>query len=466
MSEVSAPAPAPAEKKSLAKHGWGAVKLAFGGVAGLATGVIGVYATALVDKVAKPPKPLANFGCTADGLTVTCNNLASGQTGWWDFGDGSTLEAFDEEQKQLTHTYLKPGNYTVKLVVRNFLNEENDRAVSVDVTASSSAKPTDGPAVAKLTVEPVGNGTAPATFRVRAELKNAQTLLFDTGDKGQKPEWTPAGNGSFERLVVYETPDRYPVQVFAMNGSKVDKQFQAVDVKAPQPGALSVVVKVTDSGTKVDKQTKPLTVPIRVPEKPAGAFERVLLPDAGFTLAEVKLGAVTSKAVKGVKAELSADKKSIKVSGEWTGTVEAVNRAAGGSDVMIPLTLVQEKSAPYTGTQRTVAAPLAFAGSFSLMSDDWTSGALAATLKLPDPPAGVTNLQRKVSLDLHEMTTTAGKAQDRLIGSLPDVSQPAAEYSVKLSNGEGRILRLERTPAGEVKVTVRPQAGAAMRAGK
>lgn len=465
MSQASAPAPTPAEKKTIAKKGWGVVKLAFGGLAGLATGVVGVYATAIVDKVAKPPKPLANFSCTSDGLTVNCNNLASGQTGWWDFGDGSTLEAFDAEQKQVTHTYEKAGGYTVKLVVRNFLNEENDRAVSV--TVGASAQGADGPSVAKLTVEPVGNGTAPATFRVRAELKNAQTLLFDTGDKVQKPEWTPVGNGTFERLVVYETPDRYPVQVFAMNGSKVDKQFQAVDVKAPQPGSLSVVVKVTDSGTKVDRQTKPTTLPIRVPEKPAGAFERVVLPDVGFTFAEVKLGAVTNKAVKGVKAELAADKKSVKVSGEWTGTVEAVNRAAGGSDVMIPLTLVQEKSTPYTSSPRTVAAPLAFAGSFSLMSDDWTSGALTATLKLPDAPAGVTNLQRKVSLDLHEMAVVAGKAQDRLIGSLPDVSKPLEEYTVKLSNGEQRVLRLERTPAGEVKVTVRPQqAGAGTRASR
>ena len=59
-----------------------------------------------------------------------------------------------------------------------------------------------------------------------------------------------------------------------------------------------------------------------------------------------------------------------------------------------------------------------------------------------------------------------GKPQDRLIGSLPDVSKPVEVYTVKLSNGEGRVLRLERTPAGEVKVTVSPQAGAGIRAGK
>lgn len=461
---MSAPA-APAEKKTVAKRGWGLVKLAFGGAAGLATGVIGVYATAIVDKVAKPPKPVANFSATADGLTVTCNNLASGQTGWWDFGDGSPLEPFDPETKQVPHTYVKPGSYSIKLVVRNFLNEENERSVETSVTSTPAAGG-DGPAVTKLTVEPVGSGVAPATFRVKCELKNAQTLLFDTGDKGQKPEWVPAGGGAFERLVVFEQPDRYPIQVFAVSGAKVDKQFQAVDVKAPPAGSLSVVVRVTDSGTKVDKQTKPTTVVVPVPQKPSGAFERVLLADAGFTVAEAKLGAVTSKAAKNLKMEVAADKKSAKVSGEWTGTADATNKAAGGSDLMIPLTLTQERSTPFTGSPRPVAAPLAFAGSFSPTSDDWTSGALSATLKLPEVPAGVVNVQRKVSLDLHEMTLAGGKPQDRVVGQLKEVTKPTEEYTVALSNGERRALRLERLQSGDLKVTVRPLTGAGARAGK
>jgi PKD repeat protein len=460
MSEASAP---PA-KTSVAKRGFGLLKLAFGGAAGLATGVIGVYATAIVDKVAKPPKPVANFSVAADGLTVTCNNLASGQTGWWDFGDGATLEPFNPDEKQVTHTYEKAGSYSVKLVVRNFLNEENDRAVGVDVT--SGAKATGGPAVTSLTVEPIGNGTAPATFRVKGVVQNAQNVIFDAGDKAQQPECLPAGGGTFERLVVFEQPDRYPVQLFAMTGGKVHKVFQTVDVKAPPAGSLSVVLKVTDSGTKVERRSRPETVLIRVPEKPTGGFEKGMLPDAGFTLAEAKLGTVTSKAVKNVKAEMDKDRKSVKVSGEWTGTVEAVNRAAGGSDVMIPLTLTQEKATAYSGTPQSVAAPLAFAGSFSLTSDDWTSGTLAVTLKLPDPPAGVVNLKRAVALELHEMTAKGGKPQDLPIGRVPELTKPVEEYVVKLSNGEQRVLRSEKVSENQLKVTVRPQAGAGSRAGR
>ena len=459
-----AEATAPADKKSIAKRGFGVFKLAFGGLAGLATGVIGVYATAVVDKVAKPPKPVANFSVAADGLTVTCDNLASGQTGWWDFGDGTPLEPFDPEAKQVSHTYARPGSYDVRLVVRNFLNEENDRTVGADVTAAP--KSGEGPAVVTLTAEPVGSGAAPATFRVRCEVKNAQNLLIDPGTDQHRPEWLPAGGGAFERLVVYEQPGLYPLQVFAMSGAKVEKQWKPVEVKAPPAGSLSAVAKVTDTGSRVERRAKPSTVAVRVPEKPAGGFERVILPDAGFTFAAAKLGAVTSKAAKNLKVELAADKKAVRVRGEWTGTADATNKAAGGSDLMIPLELTQERSVPYAGRPQPVAAPLAFAGSFSLTSDDWTAGTLSATLKLPGPPAGVVNVQRKVSLDLHEMTLGAGnRPTDRVVLKVPELTRPAEEYAVTLSNGERRAVRLERTQAGDLKVTVRSAAGGA-RAGR
>ena len=92
---MSATATAPAAP---AKKGFGIVKAAMGGFAGLAAGVFGVYATALVDQVAKPGKPVANFAVNADGLRVNFQNQATGQTGWWDFGDGSPLEPFAPDQ--------------------------------------------------------------------------------------------------------------------------------------------------------------------------------------------------------------------------------------------------------------------------------------------------------------------------------------------------------------------------------
>jgi hypothetical protein len=206
-----------------------------------------------------------------------------------------------------------------------------------------------------------------------------------------------------------------------------------------------------------------MTVLVRVPEKPTGTFEKVQLADAGWTFADAKLGTLTSKAVKNVKAELDKEKKSVKVSGEWTGTAEAVNRAAGGSDVMVPLTVTQEKATAYTGTPQMVPAALAFAGSFSLTSDDWTSGELSATVKLPDSPAGVVISARKVAVDLHEM---GSRQQDRVVLRVAELTKPVEEYPVKLSNGEQRMVRIEKVSANQLKVTVRPQAGTGSRAGK
>ena len=37
----------------------------------------------------------------------------------------------------MTHTYTKPGSYTVKLTVRNFLGDENERSVPVDVATAA-----------------------------------------------------------------------------------------------------------------------------------------------------------------------------------------------------------------------------------------------------------------------------------------------------------------------------------------
>src|SRR5581483_406428 len=97
--------------------GW--VKAAAGAVLGLLSGAGMMYVSVVVDKVVKPAKPVANFAVTADGMTVRCENRATGESGWWDFGDGAPLEPFDPNQPAVEHTYPKPGNYSVKLTVRN-----------------------------------------------------------------------------------------------------------------------------------------------------------------------------------------------------------------------------------------------------------------------------------------------------------------------------------------------------------
>jgi PKD repeat protein len=432
------------------KKGFGLFKAALGGGVGLATGVIGVYATAIVDKVAKPPKPVANFAVSADGLTVTCQNHASGQSGWWDFGDGTPLEPFDPEQKEVPHTYAKPGHYGVKLVVRNFLNEENDRTAPVDVTlAPTGGGPTaGGPAVVGLSVEPVaGSRTAPAMFTVKYEVKNAQQTVLDLGS-GQKPEGSTA-TGMVEKKVVYEQPGVYPLQVYAVNGSAVEKQWKAVEVKPPPAGALSVVAKVTDSGGRAVRKTVPVTVTVPVPPKPAGAFDRPILPEPGATIAEATLDPkYANKAVKNLKVVVAPDKKSAKLTGEWTGTA--------GPEPLVPVAVVQERVTAIVGPPQTVSAhllPPSVFDAFDGKSADLNGGVKTAALALPPTPAGAVNARRTIALQVHEMDAAG---QDRVILNLPDLGKPTDEHPVTLSNRQRHVVRWETLPTGQLRVTVRP----------
>ena len=123
------------------------------GVFALSSGIAGTYATQVVNTVIKPGKPVANFSVAAEGLTVSCQNQATGESGWWDFGDGTSLVPFSADET-VTHTYTKPGSYTVKLTVRNFLRDENERSVPVEVATGPKELP--APLITGFAVTPVG----------------------------------------------------------------------------------------------------------------------------------------------------------------------------------------------------------------------------------------------------------------------------------------------------------------------
>jgi hypothetical protein len=56
--------------------------------------------------------PKANFSVTQDGCTITCNASDDFDTYLWNFGDGITSAV-----TKPTHSYNRPGDYTVKLSV-------------------------------------------------------------------------------------------------------------------------------------------------------------------------------------------------------------------------------------------------------------------------------------------------------------------------------------------------------------
>src|SRR5262245_37856789 len=169
----------PAKPEAAAKPG-GWLKAFYGTLAGVLSGAVMMYLSPLLDKVIKPAKPVANFAVDVEGLTVQFHNRSSSKAdGWWDFGDGAPLEPVSADPETVQHTYVKPGTYMVKLKVRNLLNEESERTVTLNVETTSNLPP----AILSLEAVPVSPGSyAPATFRLVAKTKNASLCVWDNDE--------------------------------------------------------------------------------------------------------------------------------------------------------------------------------------------------------------------------------------------------------------------------------------------
>jgi PKD repeat protein len=407
-----------ADAKGGALSGW--FKTAMGGTVGLVGGVAAMYATAVVDKVVKPAKPMANFSWKADGLTVTCENRAVGESGWWDFGDGSALEPFAPNQTA-THVYAKPGNYNVKLTVRNFLSEENDRTVPVEVgTASASTATASTSATApaaQLTVVPVTpNPVAPATFKVTGQVSNAEKAFLDVVSPGvtqaggvgspNRITVTPAG-GVIETLIVVDKPGEHAIQLFGTKGNDVIKQVAFVKVAAPAEGSLAAYLRVSDTGIKVDTRVRTEQVAIAVPTKgTAKSFERVLTGLPGYEIQDVKIKSPLTKLAANLKTTIMPDKRTCKLAGDWAGTPEALAKLAGGTDLFVTLDMTCTK-------QEVVVVP-------TTVSVRLTGN--TGTTSLPPMPRGLTNPQRQIDLEMCVYRTTGERslmATGRLVPGQP-----------------------------------------------
>lgn len=383
--------PAPTSHSTPAKSG-GWMKAGLLGVLGLGGGFAVTYTTALIDNVVKPPKPVANFAVASDGMTVNCQNQASGQSGWWDFGDGTALEPFVAD-KSPAHAYTKPGCYTVKLTVRNFIGDENERTVPVDVAVAPKDAPP--PQIAAFAVQPVSQASvAPATFRLTADVQNAGACVFDFGDGRVEV----ADGGKIDRLVTFEKPGTFAVSLVAHNGKVGAKQSTPVKIEAPRDGTTMAVLKVTDSGTKTDTLTTTESVAIPVPsDKAVTTFTKTVNARAGFTITSAT-PADSPQSVKNLKVAVAADKRSATVSGDWAGDVKATNKAAGGSDAIVRVKVAQERVIQQTPTVTMVTGAFAVAGQ-----------GLRADLPLPPASVGAVGAKREFQLDIR--TVRDGKAQ-------------------------------------------------------
>lgn len=375
MADAAPAAPAP--KK-------GIVKLALGGGLGIATGAIGMYFNAAVNTIIKPAKPLANFVATGEGLTVTCENRASGQSGYWDFGDGSALEPFDPAAQVVKHSYAKPGSYSVKLMVRNFLMEENDRTVSVDLSTATATVAT-APRVLDLKVEPIRDHV-PATFHITGKLQNTDEVVWRLGDKTEQLVAPPE---QIDRYVTFDTEGEKQIVLMALSHTHQDPQVvvQAVAVKKPTADTYEAMVLVTDTASRNSQRTHkvPVPAPLRDANGPTNGFRRTIAAGMHSVILKAEVDNSLPKVVKNLRVDVAEDQKSVTVSGEWTVTGDALAKVAGGSDLMIPLVLLEEHRSTMSPVQQVV------------------SGVMGAdqkiTVNLPPRPRGTANGTRTVSVD-------------------------------------------------------------------
>lgn len=129
----------------------------------------------------------AAFGYEVNGLTVLFTDISTGEpVSWtWDFGDGGA-----STERNPSHTYAKPGSYTVKLIVGN--------EFGITATASKFVNPSLGEPP-KVDFDFQADGLR-VLFTDRSEGK-PDSWTWDFGDgtssAAQNPEHTFAQPGTF-----------------------------------------------------------------------------------------------------------------------------------------------------------------------------------------------------------------------------------------------------------------------------
>jgi hypothetical protein len=420
------PPPTPFYKRSM--------KVVIGGFLGMCTGAVAMYANAFFDRVVKPAKPVANFAVAGmDGLTATFDNRATGDSGWWDFGDGTALEPFEPNKPTVSHTYPKPGGYSAKLVVRNFLMEETDRSVSVDLSNPPNLLP---PTITGLTVEPLRE-VVPATYRITGQMANADEVVWKYGDKA---EHVVAPAGPFEKFVTIDKPGQQPIVLTALSKTKKEPQVyvQTVSVTASKEAVYDAEVIISDAVTDTKKGERKMRLPVAVMEKGAATkgFDKTIPATPNWTITAAQVDPKAVPMVKNLKADVSADKKTVRLTGEWADSADKVMKAAGGGDVSIPLTLTEERTAT-AGPRRNVSS--------NVMDKNGQ-----ILVRLPQMPAG--NTARTITVDFG-MTGPSGR-QSLATGTL----DAAGNWTTPLTI-QGKPIKVKATAANGMVRVVFEQVG-------
>jgi PKD repeat protein len=379
-----------AVEESAPKTNW--LKTAFGTVGGLLSGAVAMYATAAFNQVVKPAKPVANFKYDCSGNTVRFQNLSGSGQGWWDFGDGSALEPV-AERNTVTHTYARAGDYTVKLSLQNILGEEADRSVSLHLDPAAGIAADGPPRVASLEADSVSQGAyAPATFKLVGNVQNAQLCLLDYGD--ERPPEVVSGP-AVERLVTFKEAGGHIVKLMAINGALVDTKTEIVNVEEAPSGAISAVMTISDTASRLVSQQRGVELHA---DNPLNATDGFVITDVsipagelsitlkGQTELELDATLLGLKHASNLKLQLLDGGKAVQLTGDagkdWRGRPQTLK---------ITMVLTEQKRTTVTQTGLTSTTTL------TLPSGNQPS---TADLALPSVPSDWIDTRRQARLKL------------------------------------------------------------------
>jgi PKD repeat protein len=340
-------------------HTW--VKTTVGGFLGIVGGALMTYATVAVDRIIKPAKPVPNYATEVNGLTVTFNNLSQGgQEATWDFGDGSPLEFLPGDHKSTTHTYAKPGRYTIKLSLANSFDQEQNRSTTLEVgVASAAPSPGSTPAILDLKAQAPGMPGqpvyAPATFQFEAAMQNAQTVFWDFGDgRGIVP-------GDAKEVRTFERSGKYVVKLCVFNGKEKSEKEIYLAVMDPPRNMVSIELQVTDSGNRTSQHEESASQRKQVPAKgPAGTIESTIPARPGYQITNIEHKKSNSRNVQNVKWEIGPNKGGVRVYGQMTG------KPGEAATLAEHFVITEEKKGDAVTAQTKLAGVVAAPGQTSL----------------------------------------------------------------------------------------------------
>jgi hypothetical protein len=268
----------------------------------------------------------------------------------------------------------------------------------VDLTTPTASPTLLPPSVKNWKVMPITPpGQSPATYRVNAEVQNADELIWLCGDRVE--HISAPQPGLIDKYITLEKPGVQPISLMVLSKTRKDPQVMVynAEVKSRKEDVYQAMMTITDTQSRTEDKVlrESPTMPLRDKAgKETRGFSRTIAvssPSAIIMSIEVD-PAQTKKAIRRdrVKVEIAKDGKSATISGDWQLSGNALMVDAGGSDMPVQLIVKERHQMPTTATESKISA--------QIDTTTWT-----ANMQLP--PAAAAGVKREISIDVGILKT-------------------------------------------------------------